>query len=251
MIVPSLLRLRAAQARPTSATPLDLERAKLHRLMRDLSKTLREALQDTVAAVCELSGTECAGITLVERLPGGAESLRWLAATGPLCQVVGDAMGLERNLKSILSQQKPRLVIRPHRLFPQIEEAWNVSEALLVPWAGERNSGILWVLTRSRSKQLDEEDVRMLLNLAAFASFAIAKDQAESSRMDEQRVAAAAKVAHELAHAVNNPLQALTNALYLMDGAPEQHLQDARVQLQRINTLVRVILDSNAAPFKH
>jgi hypothetical protein len=251
MIVPSLLRLRAAQARPTSPTPLDLERAKLHRLMSDLSKSLREALQDTVEAVCELCGTECAGITLVERLPGGAESLRWITAAGPLRTVVGEAMALDRNLKSILSQQKPRLVIRPHRLFPQIAEAWTITEALLVPWASERNSGILWVLPRSRSKQLNEEDVRMLLNLAAFASFAIAKDQAESSRLDEQRLAAAAKVAHELAHAVNNPLQALTNALYLMDGAPKQHLEDARVQLQRINSLVRVILDSNAAPFKH
>jgi nitrogen-specific signal transduction histidine kinase len=91
----------------------------------------------------------------------------------------------------------------------------------------------------------------MLKSLAAFVESAVAKDEVESCRLDEERVGAAAKVANELAHAVNNPLQALTNALYLMDGEPGDHLQDARAQLQRINALVRVILNSNARPFKH
>jgi signal transduction histidine kinase len=106
-------------------------------------------------------------------------------------------------------------------------------------------------LSRPAAKRLDADDIRVLVNLAAFASFAIAKDEVDSVRLDEERVDAAAKVAHELAHAVNNPLQALTNTLYLMDDTPGEHLQAAQFQLQRINTLVRMILDENARPFKH
>jgi hypothetical protein len=166
--------------------------------------------------------------------------------------VVGQTLSLDRNLKSVLNEQKPRLVCRPHRLFPHIAERWDIAEALLVPWAGASSGGgILWVLTRSNAKRLDADDVRMLKSLAAFVESAVAKDEVESCRLDEERVGAAAKVANELAHAVNNPLQALTNALYLMDGEPGDHLQDARAQLQRINALVRVILNSNARPFKH
>jgi hypothetical protein len=203
-----------------------------------------------VEAACELCDADCAGITLVDRLQGGTELLRWIAAAGPMREVVGQTMSLDRNLKQLMKEAKPRLICRPHRLFPQIEESWDIAEALLIPWAGEKTAGILWVLTRSDAKRLDAEDVRMLKSLAAFADSAIAKDAVESCRLDQERVGAAAKVANELAHAVNNPLQALTNALYLMDAGPGEHLQDARAQLQRINSLVRVILNSNAKPLK-
>jgi hypothetical protein len=239
-----------AVRRPVRATRLELELASLHRLMRGLSKDLCERLKDTVEAACDLCDAESAGITLVDRLPDGAETLRWIAAAGLLREVVGQTMSLDRNLKSIVKELRPRLICRPHRLFPHIEESWNIAEALLIPWAGDKTAGILWVLTRTDSKRLDAEDVRMLKSLAAFADSVIAKDAVESCRLDEERVGAAAKVANELAHAVNNPLQALTNALYLMDAGPGEHLQDARAQLQRINSLVRVILNSNARPFK-
>jgi hypothetical protein len=236
--------------RPVRATRLELEIESLHRLMRGLSKDLCERLKDTVEAACELCDAECAGITLVEQMPDGTEKLRWIAAAGLIREVVGQTMSLDRNLKNIVKELKPRLICRPHRLFPHIAESWDIAEALLIPWAGDKTAGILWVLTRTDSKRLDAEDVRMLKSLAAFADSVIVKDAVESCRLDKERVGAAAKVANELAHAVNNPLQALTNALYLMDAEPGEHLQDARAQLQRINSLVRVILDSNARPFK-
>jgi GAF domain len=246
-------QIPCAQAgrRPVRATRLELEIESLHRLIRGLSKDLCERLKDTVEAACELCDADCAGITLVDRLPDGPEMLRWVAASGPLREVVGKTMSLDRNLKSVLKEERPRLICRPHRLFPHIADQWDIAEALLVPWAGERSSGIIWGLTRSDAKRLDADDVRMLKSLAAFVESVIAKDLVENCRLDEERVGAAAKVANELAHAVNNPLQALTNALYLMDAGPGEHLQDARAQVQRINTLVRLILNSNARPFKH
>jgi hypothetical protein len=237
--------------RPVQGTRHELEIASLHRLMRGLSKNLCETLKDTVEAACEVCAVRCAGITLLERLPDGSERLRWMAAVGPLREVVGQILPLDRDLTQTLKQRTPRVVCRPHRLFAQIPEGWDIAEALLLPWSGERSSGILWVLTRSDERRLDADDIRMLKDLAAFARSVIAKDVVESGRLVEERVGAAAKMANELAHAVNNPLQALTNALYLMDSEPGEHLQDARAQVQRINAVVRVILDSNARPLKH
>jgi PAS domain S-box-containing protein len=59
---------------------------------------------------------------------------------------------------------------------------------------------------------------------------------------------AVAELAHELAHELNNPLEALTNLLYLANGAVAEKdqlkevLDEAESQLARISTVVRTIL---------
>jgi hypothetical protein len=254
MIVSSLLRLRSARAASPSPTRLESGSQALHRLMRDRSKTLGDSLQNTVEAASQLCETDCAGITRLERLPGGADALRWIAATGPLRLAIGQSMCLDRNLRSVFREQKPRLVFHPHRLFSHIAEAWHGTEALLVPFTSEtseRSSGILWVVHRDGSKRLDADEIDVLTRLAAFASITIARQEIETLRRNAERSSAASQVAHELAHAVNNPLPALTNSLYLLDNKPGQHLQDAQTELRRINTLVRVLLDADANPLKN
>ncbi|HEU5403327.1 MAG TPA: PAS domain S-box protein, partial [Terriglobales bacterium] len=62
-----------------------------------------------------------------------------------------------------------------------------------------------------------------------------------------QKQIAAAQIAHELAHEINNPLEALVNLLYLLKssaGSQEelQRHEEAERQLARIATLVRSIL---------
>ena len=62
-----------------------------------------------------------------------------------------------------------------------------------------------------------------------------------------QKQIAAAQIAHELAHEINNPLEALVNLLYLLKSSAEtkeelEHHEEAERQLARIATLVRSIL---------
>ncbi len=138
MIASSLLRLRLARTESPSLTPPAAEHKTLHHLLRDRSKAPCDSLQQIVEAASELCETDCAGITRLERLPDGTATLRWSAATGPLRPAIGESLCLDRNLRSVLREHKPRLIFRPHRLFSHIAASWNVAEALLVPWNGDR-----------------------------------------------------------------------------------------------------------------
>jgi nitrogen-specific signal transduction histidine kinase len=71
--------------------------------------------------------------------------------------------------------------------------------------------------------------------------------QTQENLLESERRAAASGLAHELAHELNNPLQALRNALYLLKNASDQHryqeyLEIADSTLSRIETLARAIL---------
>ena len=67
----------------------------------------------------------------------------------------------------------------------------------------------------------------------------------EEKRLQLEKKLAASQLAHELAHEINNPLEALTNLLYLLGKSPlkdQKHIEEAEEQLARITTLVHSIL---------
>jgi len=71
--------------------------------------------------------------------------------------------------------------------------------------------------------------------------------RADKKRLQLERKLAASQLAHELAHEINNPLEALTNLLFLLSrlaASPEDEAlhQQAEQQLARITTLVHSIL---------
>ena len=79
------------------------------------------------------------------------------------------------------------------------------------------------------------------------------KQQKQRARyIAQQRTAAAAQMAHQLAHEINNPLQSMTNTAYLI--AQGNGTQDPRVlgqelsnQIFRLSGLVKMLL---AVPFQ-
>ncbi len=71
--------------------------------------------------------------------------------------------------------------------------------------------------------------------------------RAQDDLVESERLKAASRLAHELAHQLNNPLQALRNSLYLLqsDFEPErnhEYLKLADATLSRIESLARAIL---------
>jgi hypothetical protein len=208
-------------------------------------------MNETLAAVCELCQADSAGITLREIQPDGRETLRWVATIGPISKLGLQALPRDYSpCGVVLDRQAAQLFSHPRRFFKYIEEAWGLDESLLVPWQiGETISGTLWAIMAENSTAFDREDLRRLQTLVAFASAAVCRSEVEASKRVQDGVTTAARVANELAHAMNNPLQALTNSLYLLEGDSGGHLGDAKQELMRLSELVRINLALHAAPW--
>jgi signal transduction histidine kinase len=75
--------------------------------------------------------------------------------------------------------------------------------------------------------------------------------RAQAAFVINERLAATGRMANTIAHEINNPLEAITNLLYLLGGAldqPEtaaQYLASTQEQLSRVSRIVRQILSFN------
>jgi hypothetical protein len=230
--------------------PAGLEIQALRGLAQKFSNGSSQLMQATVDAVCTLCRADSAGITVATTLPDGSEGLQWIATAGR----IGDLglQALPRHYSpcgTVLDRHAPQLFSLPGRFFTYIEESWNVIELLLVPWeVADHVRGTLWAVMQNRRRKFDREDLRILQTLVVFAGAAVSRNEMEDSRLTRENIASAARVANELAHAMNNPLQALTNSLYLVDSGRIEHLQDAKRQLEQLSGLVGEILVLNSRP---
>jgi two-component system, NtrC family, sensor kinase len=75
--------------------------------------------------------------------------------------------------------------------------------------------------------------------------------RAEAALLANERLAATGRMAHTIAHEINNPLEAITNLLYLLGGAiktPEiasSYVVSAQEELSRVSRISRQILSFN------
>jgi nitrogen-specific signal transduction histidine kinase len=92
-------------------------------------------------------------------------------------------------------------------------------------------------------------DARLMTMLADFAAMGYRQQKQQVRLIAQERAAAAAQMANRLAHEINNPLQSMTNAAYLVaEGAAEQ---DPRVlgrehsnDISRLSGLVKELFNN-------
>ncbi len=74
---------------------------------------------------------------------------------------------------------------------------------------------------------------------------------AEEALLISERLAATGRISHTIAHEINNPLEALTNLVYLLKGSLDkpdlaiEFVDAASVELQRVSRITRQILSFN------
>ncbi len=74
---------------------------------------------------------------------------------------------------------------------------------------------------------------------------------AEEALLISERLAATGRIAHTIAHEINNPLEAITNLVYLMEHSldrPEiarQYVNSAAIELERVSRISKQILSFN------
>ncbi len=75
--------------------------------------------------------------------------------------------------------------------------------------------------------------------------------QAEEALLISERLAATGRMAHTIAHEINNPLEAITNLIYLLQGSLHQpeiaqkYIDSAEKELERVSRISRQILSFN------
>ncbi|MEK6396925.1 MAG: GAF domain-containing protein, partial [Terriglobus sp.] len=90
-----------------------------------------------------------------------------------------------------------------------------VRDGILLPWQVEEMRGTIFIISHSRDEAFDREDLHLMQILANFAAMGIRQQRQQEELRTQAAEAAAASMAHELAHQINNPLQSLTNILYI------------------------------------
>ena len=101
-------------------------------------------------------------------------------------------------------------------------------------------------MAHGRNEAFDGEDARMMQLLADFAAMGFRQQRQQKELMEKERAAAAAAMANELAHKINNPLQALTNQLYLASESDSKLAEEMSGDMSKLSALVKELL---ALPF--
>jgi hypothetical protein len=206
-------------------------------------------LQELVRAAVELCGAESAGIS-IEKKDGTDESFwHWVATAGEYSGFMDATLPRYPSACGVcLERGKPQLFRVSRRFFELMGvEAPVVTDGLLLPWEVDETRGTIWIMAHRRAEAFDLDDVRMMQVLANFAAMGVRQQRLQKILMEQATVAAATAMANELAHQINNPLQSLTNIVYLAEqggGGEEARAlaEELSGDLGRLSVLVKKLL---------
>jgi len=150
-------------------------------------------------------------------------------------------------------------VHEPERL--RLIQELNMKSVLVVPMASrDRVLGALVLVTAESGRALSADDLELAEALAARAAAAIdnshlfrqveqqlqERARTEAALVKTERLATAGRLAATIAHEINNPLEAVTNLVYLARSAPEgevrRYLQMIEDELSRIAHITKMTL---------
>jgi len=232
--------LRAKKPRQPNA-----ESVALGRLWRAFTLNPESVLQDLVNIAVEFCGADSAGISLEE--PDN-KIFKWIVVAGSFAPYLGGRT--PRNYSpcgTCLDSGRAQLyrVTRPYYDHLGVI-AEPIIDGMLIPWSSEQLRGTLWSVSHSSEEAFCSEDYELLGSLADFASLILQHQHQEKLLREAACNRSVADMAHKLAHRINNPLQSLTNTIFLARQGKEnidEHLVQAEVELKRLSHQVALLLD--------
>jgi len=100
-------------------------------------------------------------------------------------------------------------------------------------------------MAHGRTEAFDENDAHLMTMLADFAAMGYRQQNQQARLIAHERAKAAAQMANQLAHQINNPLQSVTNLAFMLSegqGDPKELGQALSTDLQRLSDLVGELL---------
>jgi hypothetical protein len=211
-------------------------------------------LRELVQAAVELCGADSAGISL-EREGGTEEEFyHWVATAGQYSDFLNAVLPRYPSACTICLERGRAQHFRVGKAFFDLMkiDAPVVTDGVLLPWQVDGQRGTIFIMAHGRTEAFDSSDCTMLEMLAQFAAMGIRQQRQKEQLLRQAGAAAAAEMANDLAHRINNPLQSLTNVLYMAaegyqgDGA-RQVGEQALADLQNLSALVSKLL---ALPYR-
>jgi hypothetical protein len=226
----------------------------MRRIAHAFVESPETVLHELVKAAVELCGADSAGISLEKPDRTDTEFYHWVATAGQYSQFL-DAI-LPRNPSACgvcLERGRPQLFRVGQRFFDLMGiEAPLVTDGILLPWQIDEMRGTIFIMAHGRAEAFDRDDLRMMQVLADFAAMGVQQQRQQETLLKQARSLAAMAMANDLAHQINNPLQSLTNILYL---ASHGHMGEGATEvgrlasgdLEKLSTLVQDLL---ALPYR-
>ncbi len=206
-------------------------------------------LQELVNAAVDLCGADSAGVSIVDDGGTDHDFYHWIATAGCYSGFLDAHLPRYPSACGICLERGAPQHFRVHQEFFDVlgVEAPLVSDGLLLPWQTDGVRGTIFVMAHTRAEAFDQSDCDMMAMLADFAAAGFRQRTQQKQLLQRARNAAASAMANDLAHKINNPLQGLTNILYL---AAEGHNgeqarpvgQMAMEDLKKLSSLVGKLL---------
>lgn len=243
----------AFAARQLHARDVSTQMDGLRRLSHALLERPGSILQELVQAAVELCNADSAGISIERPEMGDDAYYHWVAASGQYSAFTNAVLPRYPSACGVCLERghAQHFTVTPKFFEILGVEASPVTDGILLPWTSEGTRGTIFVMAHGRTEAFDTNDVRLMNMLADFAAMGIKQQKQQKMLILQERAQAAAHMANNLAHKINNPLQSLTNTAYLMtkdDGRmdiPAMSLQLSS-EIERLSELVRQLL---ALPF--
>jgi hypothetical protein len=220
----------------------------MRRLARVFAERPERILQELVDVAKELCDADSAGIS-IEESSEHPPAFRWAATSGKYVPFQNARLPYDFAPCCICLERGEPQHFRVGQAFFDIlgVPADLVTDGMLIPWEVEDMRGTIWVVAHGESEAFDKHDYDTVQGLADFAAIAVRHQRQQEKLMRQANAAAAAAMANELAHQINNPLQSLTNILFLAatgNNGPEGKMvaESAAPDLQRLSTLVKRLL---------
>lgn len=158
-------------SRPAREPDFRSETLALRALVEELSNASANVLQRLCDAALSLCGAHSAGVSLVE-MGDGKKIVRWHAISGAFAGNLGGSVAYDRSACGMVIDRNALQLMRELHLHfePFANVRPLIAEALLIPFhVLNEPVGTVWVLAHDESKRFDNEDVRLLGNLAKVA----------------------------------------------------------------------------------
>jgi len=226
----------------------------MNRLAQAFIECPETLLQELVNSAIAMCGAESAGISIQNSKEDGEIFYNWVATAGEYAPFFNAILPSSPSAcGQCIERGTPQIFRVNQRFFDLMKvDAPVVTDGILIPWQIDDTHGTIWIMSHTRDVAFDSNDCRMMEVLANFAAMAVRQHRQQEALMRQAKAEAAAEMANELAHAINNPLQSLTNIIYLAaagngNNDARKFARGATPDLERLSMLVKKLL---TLPFK-